>query len=226
MFESIYGSSYHHPYSFFAFGIPLLAYFVWQARRWRLAEHPSATLRYHLALTSAAFQLLILSDAWLTAPKLSPLGGGLAEAVAIGFVIVGDARYFLLLERYGKGRGPARAASLALAWSLVVPVGSLAAKAFTSNGRVLFLTYELSFAILAAALGLRVVRRLPEGPGRTFAARLTAFEFAQYVLWASADVLILQGVDAGFLLRLVPNTIYYVAFVPFAWRAAPSELHA
>jgi hypothetical protein len=43
-------------------------------------------------------------------------------------------------------------------------------------------------------------------------------------LWASADVIILAGVDAGFGLRLAPNIMYYVGFVPFAWLTAPEEL--
>jgi DNA polymerase-3 subunit chi len=38
---------------------------------------------------------------------------------------------------------------------------------------------------------------------------------------ASADVLILMGVDAGWGLRVIPNQLYYAFFVPFAvWRLA------
>ena len=40
---------------------------------------------------------------------------------------------------------------------------------------------------------------------------------AYYGLWAAADVLILCGVDAGWLVRLVPNQLYYGLFVPFVW---------
>ena len=195
MFESLYGSPWHHPYFFWAFGGPLLGLFAWRALT---SEAPRARA---LAALLAAFQLGILADAWLNAPKLSPLSGGTAEAVAIAFVILGDARVFLL-----------------------VPVGSLLAKSFSSNGRVHYLTYELAFAALVIGLRTQLVPRLPPGPGRTFAIRLCGYELTQYLLWATADVWILAGRDEGYLLRLLPNALYYVGFVPFAWWAAPKEL--
>ena len=40
--------------------------------------------------------------------------------------------------------------------------------------------------------------------------------FANY-LWATADVLILAGVDLGWALRLLPNQLYYAFTVPFFW---------
>ena len=149
MFESLYGSPWHHPYFFWAFGGPLLGLFAWRALT---SEAPRARA---LAALLAAFQLGILADAWLNAPKLSPLSGGTAEAVAIAFVILGDARFFLLLERFGRGQTRLRASVYALGWSLLVPVGSLLAKSFSSNGRVHYLTYELAFAALI--IGLRKV---------------------------------------------------------------------
>ena len=38
-----------------------------------------------------------------------------------------------------------------------------------------------------------------------------------YGLWASADVLILSGVDAGWLLRVVPNQLYYALWTAFVY---------
>ena len=39
-----------------------------------------------------------------------------------------------------------------------------------------------------------------------------------YALWALADVLILVfGLDAGWLLRVVPNQLYYAFWLPFVW---------
>ncbi len=218
MFESLYGSPWHHPYFFWAFGGPLLGLFAWRALT---SEAPRARA---LAALLAAFQLGILADAWLNAPKLSPLSGGTAEAVAIAFVILGDARFFLLLERFGRGQTRLRASVYALGWSLLVPVGSLLAKSFSSNGRVHYLTYELAFAALVIGLRTQLIPRLPPGPGRTFALRLCGYELTQYLLWATADVCILAGREEGYLLRLVPNALYYVGFVPFAWWAAPKEL--
>ncbi|MBM4376889.1 MAG: hypothetical protein FJ095_17540 [Deltaproteobacteria bacterium] len=218
MFESIYGSPYHHPYFFWAAGLPVLVGLLAWAR---LGSHRIVHLRWLLPL----FQVAILLDAWLTAPT-SPLAGTVAQNVAIAFVVLGDARYFLLLEHLGKGRPLARASAYALAWSLLIPVASLVAKLYSTQRRVIFLTYESMFAVLALGLALVVVPRLPEGPGRTYLRWLTWFEVVQYVTWASADVLILAGFDAGYLLRLVPNAMYYVVFVPFAWRVRPLALDA
>jgi hypothetical protein len=218
VFESIYGSPYHHPYFFWAAGLPFLAWLLAWARR---AGPESSNLGWLLP----AFQVAILVDAWLTAPT-SPLTGALAQNVAIAFVVIGDARYFLLLEHHGKGKPLGKAAAFALAWSLLIPIGSLVAKLFSTQKRVIFLTYESMFAVLALGLALFVVPRLPEGPGRRYLRFLTWFEVAQYVTWASADVLILSGFDVGYLLRLVPNSMYYVAFVPFSWRVRPLALEA
>jgi hypothetical protein len=219
-FESIYGTSWHHPYAFWALGAPVLALLAARTLNLRVASE-----RTTLGAVLIALQLAILCDAWLTAPRLSPLEGtALAQWVAIGFVIAGDFRFFLLLERYGRSRPFASAAAGALGWSLLVPVASLAAKRLSENGRVLFLAYELTFVVLAIALRALVVPKLAAGSRRDWIARITAFEIAQYSSWAAADVLILLGRDEGFLLRLLPNAMYYVAFVPFAWLTAPEDL--
>ena len=225
MFEAIYGSPWHHPYSFWAVGGPLLALLLVRARA---ASHDAERVR--LAVLLIVVQLAILADAWLTAPKLSPLHDpALAESAGIAFVILGDFRYFVLFERYGRKRPFPRALIGALALSLIVPIGSLVIKHFTGGGRVLFMGYEIAFAALAIGVRALWLPRLPEGEGRSWIVRLTHFEIAQYLLWATADVIILAGggdsfADAGYLLRLVPNSMYYIAFVPFAWLTAPKEL--
>ena len=50
---------------------------------------------------------------------------------------------------------------------------------------------------------------------------VTTFEVVQYGLWVSIDVVIFAGADVGYLLRFVPNFLYYVAFVPFVYLTAP-----
>lgn len=215
MFEAIYASDYHHPYLFWAVGLPFALFFAARAR--------SSTT---LAPALLVLQLGIVLDAWLTAPRLSPLSGGLAQSIAIAFVVLGDARYFYLVERHGRGRSWLPALGAALGLGLIVPIVSLVAKIWSSNPRALFCTYEWMFAALATTVAVLVVPRLPDGPSKRWASRLTRFEIVQYVLWASADVIILSGHDVGFLLRLVPNTMYYAVFVPFAWKTAPEELTA
>lgn len=216
MFQAIYESPFHHPYFFWAAGLPFLGFLLLKARG-------GGAKRSGVAWLLVLFQLEILLDSWLTAPT-SPLSGGLAQNAAIAFVVLGDARFFLLLERHGKGHSFGRSAVLALAWSLLVPVASLVAKLFSTNMRVIFLTYETMFAALALAFATWVIPRLAEGSAKRWATRLVRFELVQYVLWASADVVILGGYDVGYLLRLVPNSMYYVAFVPFAWLTAPDEV--
>jgi hypothetical protein len=57
--------------------------------------------------------------------------------------------------------------------------------------------------------------------------RALLFAVAYYGLWASSDVLILLGVDHAWLLRAVPNQLYYAFWTPFVWflaRAYPPTL--
>jgi len=103
----------------------------------------------------------------------------------------------------------------AAAWTLLVPAATgvlyspawLGLASWPTQG--LWLIYELCFAALA--LWLR--RRMPTPALRAIAL----YAFAYYALWASADVLILRGVDAGWGLRALPNQLYYAWFVPFAF---------
>jgi hypothetical protein len=115
--------------------------------------------------------------------------------------------------------------------ALVVPVVSwmpqLAWPAAFAKSRHVFLLYEAMFVALAAAMRVWLTRRAssgdPHGEMR-WALRATDFELVQYALWVLADVVILAGADAGFLLRLVPSAMYYVLFLPFVAWSAPREL--
>lgn len=221
MFEAVYGSTWHHPVAFWVVGLAVLALLAHRLKRARRR----ATLGLLLAL-----QLVILTDAWITS-SWSPFDDGSAvkTAFAVAFVILGDFRYLLLLQRFGiakdAGDRPGLGVVLALGASLVVPIASkLVAAPWSDQPRVLFLTYEVMFAGLAAAVLWILLPRRRDARAPGWARRLTQFEIAQYVLWASADVMILSGHDAGFLLRLVPNFMYYAVFVPFAWWSAPEEL--
>lgn len=218
MFEEAYHSVYHHPYSMWAVGAAVLAL---------LLARPKAGF---LGVALVVFQLEIMLDAWLTG-GLKPIDDGsvLATVAAVTFVIFGDLRYFILLERFGNPRAKLETSFwlfLPIAYALVVPIASNVARyAWPGNFRALFLTYELMFACVA--VGVRAVvlpRRENDAARDTFAVRLTHFEIVQYLLWATADVAILLGADAGYLLRFVPNLMYYAAFVPFVWRIAPREI--
>ena len=48
--------------------------------------------------------------------------------------------------------------------------------------------------------------------------RILSFVASYYLLWATADVLILGwGLDLGWAVRMLPNQLYYAFFVPFVW---------
>jgi hypothetical protein len=108
----------------------------------------------------------------------------------------------------------------------VVPLATQALRVVSpdafSDLRRTFLLYEVLFFVFVGALAL--IRPVPAERPRaaaTLSRRLTAFELAQYGLWAAADALILaSGADGGFLLRIAPNLMYYALFLPFAVLAA------
>jgi hypothetical protein len=176
------------------------------------------------------FQIVILLDAWFSGHFHNPVVAHetLATASAVTFVVLGDLRYFVLLERFGhpEGEKVERWLLRPIGYALIVPIASNVARyVWPGNGRALFLTYEVMFAVLA--IGVRVLvlpKRANDAVSNTFAERLTHFEIVQYLAWAGADVVILLGADVGYLLRLVPNLMYYVGFVPWAWRVAPRRL--
>jgi hypothetical protein len=87
------------------------------------------------------------------------------------------------------------------------------------------LAYELLF--LAVAGGFRFVllpkRTMPD-EHRVWLSAITGYAMLYYALWASADVLILSGLDLGFGLRVLPNLLYYGGFLPFVYWTAPASL--
>jgi hypothetical protein len=226
MFQRIYDSPLHNPASFW---LAAIVFLVWWARA-----------RAFLTGFVAVFVVEIMADALASggwAPE-ALRGSALATPLSIAFVILGDFRYFLLVERFARrpGARPDDATSRA-AWagaaalSLLVPVASAVAGRVVpgTSLRWTFLTYEVMFAVLAVALRAFVLpRRLAACPApvRGWLLRVTTFEIVQYALWALADLIILAGADAGFALRLVPNAMYYALFLPFVVATVPAEQRA
>ncbi len=181
----------------------------------------------------AAFSIEIALDAWLTgvwSPTKGPVG--FEWLIPVTFVILGDLRYFLVIEVCATKRLAARGVLLATALAFVVPVTTqlarVAFKRVHDEDAVNYLVYELSFLLLAIVMRTVVVkRRMPEGDPRDFALRVTNFEIVQYGLWACADILILNGFESvGYGLRIIPNLLYYVAFLPFVLYSSRSWLSA
>lgn len=216
MFRTIYESPWQHPgLAFLLGGLGILLVVA-------LRPFHARPSRRDWALLFSLLQAEILLDAALTG-ALSPIvpGSFSATAFPVLFVILGDLRYFYLVERQRADASTSRLATFgsALVFALIVPIASglwqqLWPQFFV--GTRLFLSYEVALLFL---LVVHFVTR-QRGP---FARRLFMFEFAQYFLWATADVLILCGIDAGYGLRIVPNIFYYVGFAPFAILAAADE---
>jgi hypothetical protein len=208
--KAIYDSGFHHPFLAYLGGAALLFCLV---RRLPF-------LHGFLVV----FVVEILADATVTgAWSPIPSASALYQPFAILFVILGDLRYFVLAEYYtrpGASFGKVFAVSSAL--SLVVPVVTGLGSRFLpalAHSRVLFLVYEVMLLSLVLALQLLAYRRR-DGPHPTFVRAVSAFVAVQYAGWALADVLILSGLEVGHLLRIVPNALYYAAFLPYVLWAA------
>lgn len=159
---------------------------------------------------ACGFALLAAADGWLGGP-LSPLSaGGWSTASTVFFVIAGDFRYFLA-ARLGK-LPLGRACTRALALSFLVPVASqlcIRVPFPHLSERILFLAYELGLLVVVLLDYRRGIRD-------RVSRALFRFEMVQYALWVAADLLLLAKIDAGYGLRVLPNLLYYTAFVPFA----------
>ena len=212
--QAIYDSPYHNPGLFFLLGALFL---VALARRLPFL-HGYAVL----------FAFEILADALVTGGaspwKDTPWSGRLS----LVFVLLGDYRFFLLLERYAKPGAPAfaRAAGLTLIVPVLAQIARVVAPQTFAGGRVLFLSYELAMVVLLVALRLTYLKTRLLALGdrvRAWLLRVFLFELVGYAGWALCDVLILGGVDAGHALRILPNTMYYALFLPFVVLTAPDE---
>lgn len=219
MWQAIYNSPWHHPFaSWLATGA--LALWLWLRGQ---------SLWPRLRAFVGVFALEMALDAWWTggwAPV--PASHPLSQPLAILFVILGDYRFFALVELQ---RSPgARGWLVGLGWTMVVPLlHGLCIRLFPhlfADLRVVFLAYEVA---QAAVVGLWWRQRgagLPEQV-RPWLAAVTTFELAQYLLWATADVVILAGLEVGHGLRLLPNLMYYAGFLAFVvWRSprpAPAQ---
>jgi hypothetical protein len=211
--QALYDSPWHNPALFWLAGA---LFFVALGRR--LGPWYAFLLLFGAEILADA----TLTGGWTPMPAASPW----STRAAVLFVILGDLRYFWLQERALGGRFGGGVLARAAGLSLVVPVLSfvvpaLAPATFAGGGRPIFLLYET--LLFAWALALWALRYRPgladHRTGAQAAHELTAFELVQYGSWALADVLILAGVEAGYGLRLLPNTMYYALFLPFVlWR--------
>ena len=169
-----------------------------------------------------AFETLL--DPLATGPWVDALGltGFAAQAVMLLFVLLGDFRIWWLV--FHSAQPGASAIRRALVPTLAIPIGAYAAftllDALTAEapGQILWLIHETCFLVAALWLRTRWLPRSVNDPSlRAFLSAVLLYSAAYYFLWASADVMILAGLDSGWALRVVPNQLYYSLSVPFIW---------
>lgn len=173
------------------------------------------------------FGWLITMDAWFNG-AWSPIPEGSRVPFELLFVIVGDWRYFLLVERYSEKRLTAAGWVRSILLAVIVPTIALL-KIITTRGpsdaRITYLVYEIAFFLFALVMLMFVLprRREADPANLSFLKSLTYFEVLQYALWMVADVLLFFGLSWAMSIRLLGNVFYYALFVPFAWWRAPQS---
>jgi hypothetical protein len=115
------------------------------------------------------------------------------------------------------------------AWLMgIVPLGSQLVTSLLPESwgtpRVLYLIYELAFFSLTLCL----LRWLPNLRANPWLRAVSRFVLVYYGLWAAADAILLaSGADIGFLLRVVPNLLYYGGLIAaIAWFAPVDQRSA
>lgn len=230
-YQTLYESPWQQPRLCMLLGLAALA---WIASRLTPAAR-RATPFFAAWLVLCGVEILV--DAPLTS-YVSPLPPAWLSALAIAFVLLGDARFYVLVERFSLNPSPASSAwhkplLRGLAWGSLVSVAiaplARTVPAFQTNSRLIFLTYECMALAQALVWRFAVIPRRfkahtsPEAAsvGR-WLLRCTDFIVVQYALWALADALIVSGHPTAFLLRVVPNVLYYGIFVGYVFARAPS----
>ena len=197
------------------------------SRRAREAGAGSSQARF-LRAWAVLFAAGTLLDPLVGGKLMSVLGAPplVGTAVMLAFVLLGDFRVYWLVLALAL-RDARRGARLAAAATPVVPLLAYASDRLAERlapdptGQRLWLIHELLFTGVAIWLGTRWL------PGRAldpmtlrFLRRVCGYVTLYYGLWASCDALwFATSWDWLWLLRAVPNQLYYAFFVPFVWIA-------
>lgn len=217
IFETFYASPMQHPFLLWLSAVIALGFC---GARDGL---DSSVRRYCMALG-----LLSLLDAWLSSREIIGIGalsGTLATVVPLFFVLAGDFRYLLLAVSAtpgGRIELTRRRTALALGVTLIVPVSTQVVLGLLPDSldtpRVMFFIYEVAFV----ALTLCLLRFHENVRSVAWVGRVSRFVVVYYSLWAAADLIILTtGADVGYLLRVVPNVLYYGGLIGVMARFAP-----
>ncbi len=172
------------------------------------------------------FLLETMLDPIATGPIAKAFGSEAAStALGLGFVLLGDLRIWWLVFALAAPGDARRAFGIALVPTAAVPIAAWLANYLLGSaiaelpGQVLWWIHESLFVATAGFVAWRWLPARTRDDGRVALLRgVLGYAAAYYALWAAADALILVGVDAGWLLRCVPNQLYYALSVPFVWQ--------
>ncbi len=188
------------------------------ARGWRLGPGVEPYAARIVRVWTIVFALASIAD---------PIATGLLGAPLAPFVVLGDFRLFaLVLPVMQPGRALASVLVEAVAWTAVVPAIAFGTVRLATivlgepPGVLLWIVYESCFAALTIFVTTRIVPRrvgVERLPVRRYLRAVLAMVVVYYALWVASDVLVLRGHDVGWGLRVLPNLLYYGAFVPFAY---------
>lgn len=228
-FDAFYHSDLQSVYLLQVLPALFLAYWWAVAQPARGSEPPA--LRF-VRLYTLVFCIETLIDPFATGPLVEVLGGG-GTALGLLFVLLGDLRVFVLVFGVcAPDRGFAGALREAAPWTPVVAVSAYAVHAGIGwiaggvPGHLLWMIHEIFFVLLAVFFRNRVIPRRIDvaDPNRAKLQRVMSFVMLYYALWAGSDALILWGgFDAGWLLRVIPNQLYYSVWIPFVYATFFSE---
>jgi hypothetical protein len=211
--KAAYDSAWHHPFIAYVAGFWLL---IAVARR----------LPFLYAYLTV-FLVVILADATVTG-GWSPVPPNTTTytAFSVLFIVLGDLRYFVLAERVTRPRESLWSVlRFSLPMSLLMPlVTGIMTRTIPmmADTRVLYAVYEAAMGVIVLALDRFRFSGRDVNPATQRWVREVSLLFAGlYFGWAAADVLLLAGVELGHLLRIVPNVLYYAAFLAWVYARAP-----
>ena len=167
-------------------------------------------------------------DPLVGGPLLRAIGAtpAVATAVVLVFVLLGDFRVYWLVFAFAL-RDARRGARLAAAATPVVALLAYASDgvwdrlAPDASGQRLWLIHELLFTGVSIWLATRwLPARVQDPVMLRFLRRVCGYVTLYYALWAACDAFwMATSRDIVWLLRAVPNQLYYALFVPFVWFA-------
>ena len=225
--DALYHSTFQWPFAVILLPIAFLVYRA--AGRPAAARAVEARCDEWVQRWALGFAVLTIVDPLATGPLAQALGGGtIATVLAFVFVWIGDFRILSLLfgcAAVASGGGLGAALRRAAATTCIVP--AIAGVVYAALGfpdmKWLWLTYEISFFVLALWFARVWLPRTAEAlalgdPLVAFLRATASFSAMYYALWISADLVLLAGFDEGWALRFVPNQLYYALTVPLLYQ--------